>query len=197
MQTVKTHPALQKTIVPEALRIIECAVSGRDGMSHDHDKNNNVEKTIETCIDHGAIDICVSAMRFAEVTNDAEISDKAIKSIHALSMSPSGAEKTLKKGATRAILSMIKSHSDDPEYMPSIRASVPILQRVSQNPENRVALAKQKASETIMQHMLPKLSSGGNEEDANTKRMCTDILANIVTQDHWMFLGTLQMLGLK
>ena len=58
MQTVKTHPHWQKTLVPEALRIVNAAVSSGN------------EKIVEQAVNQGAIDISVSAMRTAETTSD-------------------------------------------------------------------------------------------------------------------------------
>ena len=81
MQSVKTHPAYQKTMVPEALRIIGSAVSGGDDGGGMDGSGSDVSRAVEQCIDQGAIDICVSAMRSAEVTGDVDMCYKAIQSI--------------------------------------------------------------------------------------------------------------------
>jgi hypothetical protein len=183
MQSVKTHPAYQKTMVPEALRIIGSAVSGGDDGGGMDGSGSDVSRAVEQCIDQGAIDICVSAMRSAEVTGDVDMCYKAIQSILALTKTPSGAALALRKGATRAIITMFKAHSEDPEYAPAVRSAVSVLQRIAQDPENRETLAKQKASEVIMQHVMPGIPLGENSEDIATRALCSDILSKVVTPE--------------
>jgi hypothetical protein len=182
MQSVKTHPAYLKTMVPEALRIIGSAVSGGDDRGADSADTSAI-KAVEQCIEQGAIDICVSAMRSAEVTGDVDMCFKAIKSILALTKTPSGAALALRKGATRAIITMLKAHSEDPEFAPAVRSAITILHRISQDPENRETLAKQKASEVIMQHVMPGIPSSENSEDVATRVLCSDILSKVVTPE--------------
>ena len=167
MQTVKTHPAWQKSMVPEALRIVNAEVSTGN------------EALVEDAVNQGAIDICVSAMRAAESTSDLDMMKDAIRSIVELTKTSAGASLALRKGATRQLISMLKNHADDPMYSDCVRQALVVLQRVAQGEEkDREALAKQKCSDVIM-GVMTHLKSG----DTSAKLMCSDILSMVVTPE--------------
>ena len=85
MQAVKTHPAWQKAMVPEALRIVNAEVS------------SGSEKLVEDAVNQGAIDICVSAMRTAEISSDVIMMSSAVSSIVELTKTNAGASLALRK----------------------------------------------------------------------------------------------------
>ena len=169
MQTVKTHPNWQKSMVPEALRIVNAEVSTGN------------ETLVENAVNQGAIDICVSAMRTAETTSDVEMMKEAISSIVELTRTAAGASLALRKGATRQLISMLKNHADDPLYSKCVHQALLVLQRVAKgNDQDRETLAKQKCSDVVMS-VMPHLDH--DEGDLISKQICASILSMVVTAE--------------
>lgn len=171
MQTVKTHPHWQKTLVPEALRIVNAAVSSGN------------EKIVEQAVNQGAIDISVSAMRTAETTSDIVMMTTACCSIVEQTNTNAGASLALRKGATRQLISMLKNHGDDSKYTDCISMALTVLQRVSKGSESdREALTKQNCSDVIMSSVMSHLSPN-DTNGVNNKLICSDILSKCVTTE--------------
>ena len=170
MQCVKTHPHWQKTMIPEALRIVNAEVSSGN------------EKLVEQAVNQGAIDISVSAMRTAEATGDIDMMTTAIHSVVELTNTSAGASLSLRKGATRQLISMLKNHANDSDYMDCISMALTVLQRVSNGSEkDQEALTKQNCSEVIMA-VMPHL----NPNDAvgvHNNAICSDLLSKCVTKE--------------